>query len=254
MAGFVKVAFTSSVRAPYGPAMRERIIAEIRRLAEANNGQPPGVLSFERETAIRRSQWYGIYWARWGDALIEAGFAPNDKTVRTDTDHLLRKVAEAYRHYGRVATDGELALYRQRDPEVPWRQTIGSHYPSKAHLIVAVKAWAATHDGYADVAAMLPDNPVVKGARPPKAKDGSVYLIQSGPNYKIGRSDELERRVKEIRIALPDAATLVHTITTDDPPGIEAYWHRRFAKKRANGEWFKLTPADVLAFKRRKFQ
>lgn len=233
--------------------MRERIISEIRRLAAAS-GQAPGALLFERETAIRKSQWYGIYWARWGDALVEAGFAPNDKTVRTDTNHLLRKVAEAYRHYGRVATYGELALYRQRDPEIPWRQTIGLHYPSKADLIAAVKAWAAANEGYVDVAAMLPDDPVVRGARIPKAEDGSVYLLQSGPHFKIGRSNELERRVKEIRVALPDAAILIHTVTTDDPPGIEAYWHRRFADRRANGEWFKLTPADVLAFKRRKFQ
>lgn len=186
--------------------------------------------------------------------MVEAGFAPNDKTVRTDTNHLLRKVAEAYRHYGRVATYGELALYRQRDPEIPWRQTIGLHYPSKADLIAAVKAWAAANEGYVDVAAMLPDDPVVRGARIPKAEDGSVYLLQSGPHFKIGRSNELERRVKEIRVALPDAAILIHTVTTDDPPGIEAYWHRRFADRRANGEWFKLTPADVLAFKRRKFQ
>jgi len=211
-------------------------------------------MASERDTAIRRSQWYGIYWARWGDAVAEAGLIPNEKQAKTDTDLLLRKVAEAYRHYGRVATDGELALYRQRDPEFPWRQTIGLHYGSKANLIAAVREWASTHEGYADVAAMLPDTPVVKGSRLPKAKDGSVYLIQSGANYKVGRSDELERRVKEIRVALPDAATLVHTITTDDPSGIEAYWHRRFAEKRANGEWFKLTPADVLAFKRRKFQ
>ena len=235
--------------------MRERIIAEIRRLAEANGGQPPGRQVFEAQTGIRYAEWYGIHWARWGDAVVEAGFSPNSVQAKLDPDSILRQVAEAYRYFGRAATDGELRLYGRTRPDFPAHSTISSHFAGKAGLIAALRTWVSERPDFKDVSALLPSDVLAPAApRQAKSKDGSVYLIQSGPHYKIGRSDELERRVKEIRIALPAAALLVHAITTDDPPGIEAYWHRRFADRRANGEWFKLTPADVLAFKRRKFQ
>ena len=64
--------------------MRDRIIAEIRRLAGENGDRPPGRQSFEAQTGIRKSQWYGLYWARWGDALVEAGFAANGFTAPSD--------------------------------------------------------------------------------------------------------------------------------------------------------------------------
>jgi hypothetical protein len=234
--------------------MREQILSEIRRLAAANRG-PPGRRLFESETGIRESAWFGVYWPRWSDALAEAGFAPNAYNKRLDEGFLLSKLAAACRHFGRIPATMEMRMYKRVDADFPNEKSMLSAFGGKANLLRRFGEWARANSGYEDVAAMMPE-PIE--AHDPQHKpaplEGFVYLIRSGSHYKIGRSDEIERRVKEIRVALPEAATLVHSIRTDDPAGIEAYWHRRFAERRANGEWFKLTASDVAAFKRRKYQ
>ena len=96
--------------------MRDHILNEIRRVAGANDGQPPGVILFARETGIAEHQWRGKIWARWGDALAEAGFKPNPKQARLDSDAILSKIADACRQYGRLPTHAELKLYRQKRP------------------------------------------------------------------------------------------------------------------------------------------
>lgn len=58
------------------------------------------------------------------------------------------------------------------------------------------------------------------------------------------------RRGNELKIQLPENLDLIHEIKTDDPSGIEAYWHRRFEAKRMQGEWFDLNSTDIKAFKR----
>ena len=234
--------------------MRDHILNEIRRVAGANDGQPPGVILFARETGIAEHQWRGKIWARWGDALAEAGFKPNPKQARLDSDAILSKIADACRQYGRLPTHAELKLYRQNDPSLPSTAAITRHFGGQTDLISALAKRADDDPSYADIAAMLPASRPPPKEKPSKTIEGFVYLIQSGAFYKIGRSGDLERRVKQITVALPDKAILVHSIRTDDPAGIEAYWHRRFADKRANGEWFKLTSIDVAAFRKRKFQ
>jgi hypothetical protein len=236
--------------------LKQHILNEIRRLAN-ELGQAPGVRVFAQETGIAQHMWDGRLWARWGDAVAEAGHTTNTMTGRRDSDIILGKLIEACRHYGKLPTRSEINLYKQRDKEFPDPKTITRHFGSRADLIETLLAWIISKDGFEDIARMLPriktapGTPVSNNA---KTQEGFVYLIKSGDFYKIGRSDDIERRVKEIRISLPDKAILIHTIRTDDPAGIEAYWHNRFKDKRANGEWFKLSAADLVAVKKRKFQ
>jgi len=232
--------------------MRQRILIEIRRLAAQNNGIAPGRQVFERETAIPASAWRGKYWARWSDAIAEAGYSPNEMSQRTDATVIFSKLVQACRHFGKIPTEPELKMYRQIDGDFPY-SGVRTSFRTKADMLDGLREWLVDNVDFDDVAQMLPDTTTITPEKA-KSKEGYVYLIRSGGHYKIGRSEELERRVKEIRIALPEAATLDHTIRTDDPAGIEAYWHRRFADRRVNGEWFKLSTADVAAFKRRKFQ
>ena len=54
-------------------------------------------------------------------------------------------------------------------------------------------------------------------------------------------------------LQLPEKIHPIHSIETDDPSGIEAYWHKRFREKRLEGEWFDLNANDIRIFRRRKF-
>ena len=70
---------------------------------------------------------------------------------------------------------------------------------------------------------------------------GVVYPIRMAEFHKIGKSNDPGRRLFELGIRLPERHDVVHLIEADDPAGIQAYWHRRFASQRSNGEWFHLS-------------
>lgn len=57
---------------------REAIIKEVRRIAAENGGIAPGQGGFENETGITPAQWRGRLWLKWSEAVIEAGFTPDD--------------------------------------------------------------------------------------------------------------------------------------------------------------------------------
>jgi len=133
-----------------------------------------------------------------------------------------------------------------------------TRFGSKQRLAAKILDYCKGKPGYEDVSALcsaIAERPSARGESGDDTEMaiGFVYLMKAGRYHKIGRSNSTGRREYELGIQLPEKPNTVHTIRTDDPPGIEEYWHKRFEGRRKNGEWFELTSADIKAFRRRKF-
>ncbi len=234
------------------------IIAEIKRTAAQNDGVPLGRDRFERETGIRTADWFGVHWARWSDALVEAGFEPNELQGAFDKDLLLQKYAELSLELQRLPVRGDLALKRRANPEFPHFNTFERFGP-KREFVRQLAEYCRSKEQFTDIVEWCErylnscKSDSLESTEEEEEIIGYVYLFKSGRFYKIGKSNSAGRREYELGIQLPERIETVHVIRTDDPNGIETYWHRRFEPKRKNGEWFELEAADVRAFKRRKF-
>jgi hypothetical protein len=237
---------------------KAHILKEITRTAIDNGGVPLGEARFDSKTGIKRTDWFGIHWAKWSDAVREAGFTPNELNRAFEAELLLEKYAQYTRELGRLPTAGELRLKRRNDPEFPSWNTF-ARFGTKADLAKKLIYHCRLLQGFDDVVeqcedylrSQLPaDNDDV--ASSDKVVIGYVYLLRHGSRreYKIGRTNNRLRREGEIGIELPEKIEPIHVIETDDPTGVEAYWHRRFADKRLKNEWFALTADDVRAFNR----
>jgi len=235
---------------------KQHIIDEIRRTAANNNGVPLGIKRFYTETGIRESDWFGRHWARWSEALIEAGYEPNQWQTSYDDEWVIEKLICFIRELGQYPVKAELLIKGRQDKSFP-SQGVFRRLGNKPELVRKVLEYCEGKDGFEDIIQIC--RPIADSNRSdsvPSAEEpslGYVYLMKYGRYYKIGKTDALGRREYELRIQLPEKIATVHAIKTDDPAGIEAYWHNRFKDKRKRGEWFDLTPEDVKAFKRRKF-
>jgi len=241
---------------------KTQIINAIKEIASQQGGKPPGRRLFSKLSGIPDSRWYGRYWARWSDALNEAGLSANQLNERLDRHLVLDEMIKICRFFGRFPSASEVRLYGSEHPGSISHNMYTKHFGGRAGLIEALRGLAELREDLRDVLALLPTtahqektpSETLIGKYKGETQLGYVYLLKSGEFFKIGRSDNIESRIKQISVALPDKVALVHSIETDDAVGIERYWHRRFLQKRANGEWFKLDQDDVRAFKRRRFQ
>ncbi len=231
---------------------RQQILDEIRRTAK--DGKPLGYNRFAKETGIKPHEW-GKYWARFGDAQKEAGLSANQLQGAYSDEFLIAKVIALARRLGTFPTGREIVVEGSNNAELP-SATPFKRLGNKEQLAKKVLEYCKNKDGYSDIVELckpiLARNAATESPEEVRGDEvtGEVYLFKSGRYYKIGKTIDTVRRGTEIRIQLPEKVDLIHSIKTDDPSGIESYWHKRFDSKRMNGEWFDLSSADVRAFKR----
>jgi Meiotically up-regulated gene 113 len=242
---------------------KQHILDEIRRTAQENGGAPLGTDRFAAATGIGEAAWRGRYWARWNDAVKEAGFTPNIRRPKAEEDVLLLQLAGVIRELGRYPTVSEMRMRKRLDDAFPNHKVLerrGSR-PELVRMLIAfcqrVGGWDDVMQVCQSILSAAPDDQPVDADSDDDRVTGYVYLalmrVGREKRFKIGKANLVEQRTRQVAVKLPEDLELIHAISTDDAYGIEAYWHKRFAEKRRGGEWFELTADDVRVFKRRKF-
>ena len=79
-----------------------------------------------------------------------------------------------------------------------------------------------------------------------------IYIISSAINdeilYKIGVSDKVEKRLKELKTGNAATLSIVNQFESKWAFKIEANLHHRFYSSNIRGEWFYLTSEIVADF------
>lgn len=237
---------------------RESIIKAYNDMVRKKDGKLVGMDVFTCETGISPYYWGGDYWRNWSAFQSDAGHVPNIPTEKIADETLLHSFAELALELiddDRIPTQADLKLKKKRDASFPGEAAF-RRWGDRNALLAKVAKYCEGKERFAPVLELL--NQGISSSLDHRLDSfriqGFVYLLRSGKHYKLGRTNAVGRRLRELAIQLPQKPDTVHVIETDDPDGIEQYWHRRFAEKRHGGEWFALSAEDVKAFKKRRFQ
>jgi hypothetical protein len=241
---------------------REQILAEIKRVAEANGNLAIGERSFFARTRINRTVLRRAGFPNYGAAVEAAGYRRNSLKQAYGDDELFTPIARLARELGHWPTYGERAVARYKDSAFPGEASI-SRRTKVEPLAQGLLNWCRKQTEFRDVAEFLEATASLGSKSTAEASNrkvvtGYVYLMRygaRGKDFKLGHSENVQRRQAQIDMVSPHDVRVVHSIETDDPEGIEKYWQERFSGRRIKTkEVFRLTPDDIAAFKRRRYQ
>ena len=187
---------------------KQFILSEIQRTAAINNGTPFGVRRFETETGIAEHDWRGAHWARWSDALAEAGFGPLEWTTGSSVAEILEELAKLVRQYRRYPTNSEILLSKRKNEKIPTPKALVRKLGARADAIRKLCDYCSSRDEKADVLAILAEENLQAAAEDDPTKSnigarklrpsGHVYLVKSGRLYKIGQTANRWQRMNQL--------------------------------------------------------
>jgi Meiotically up-regulated gene 113 len=239
--------------------VKNEIISLICKLANEAGGVPPGQRKFATETGIKDHVWRGKIWVKWTDALAEAGFDSLKWIEKFDDEFLLTKLGDLAVRLGHFPSQSELRYESANNSNFPsttaFKKRWGMSQIAEELARYAAKFENATVSRLAtDYLQAKPVKEVLKAEFTNAAAKGHVYLQKVDKRFRIGKTNSLVGRYRQVQLETPHKVEYVHTILTDDPDGVEKYWHKRFEPLRLqiSGDWFVLKPTDIAAFKRWK--
>lgn len=87
-----------------------------------------------------------------------------------------------------------------------------------------------------------------------KHQNQCVYILECKGVYKIGKTGDLNVRMKSLQIGNPFGMHIAHVIFTEDNSKVEHALHQIFADSRARDEWFNLSFRDIAVIKSMSIQ
>lgn len=74
-----------------------------------------------------------------------------------------------------------------------------------------------------------------------------VYLIECGEMfYKIGVANSVRKRMSGIKTGNPFPISLITKSSIENAHEVEQAIHKKLEKRKVSGEWFKMSPAEVI--------
>lgn len=91
---------------------------------------------------------------------------------------------------------------------------------------------------------------LLKERAEPSPRAGFIYiLLAENGLYKIGRSNNFDKRIAKIGIQVPFEIDIEYGVAVKDAVYTELLFHEKFREKRVKGEWFRLNEEDLVWIK-----